>query len=256
MSPPVAKAKVYQQFTLAVPTEKEGATHDRDRADRARRLLDRLVRARARLERDRSPATGSGEERGDPAGDLDGGKVPTDEDAVFRFIGSIELGQDVHVPGAADLLGRHGRRLERRRELRHARADDRGESPISAAAPSSTLAIVALVVGGVGVAARRSSRWRAGAAADMSAGGRARCGRRAGGALALPAAAWAHAALLAHTSAGERHARPRRRPRCASPSASAIEPRFAVISVTDAPGTQVDGGRPAAAPGDRRHDRS
>ena len=45
LSPPVALAKAGQLFTLAVPTEKEDATHDEDRADRPRRLLDRLVRA-------------------------------------------------------------------------------------------------------------------------------------------------------------------------------------------------------------------
>ena len=36
-----------QLYSLAVPTEKEGATHDQDRADRPVGLLDRLVRRRA-----------------------------------------------------------------------------------------------------------------------------------------------------------------------------------------------------------------
>ena len=45
VSPPVAVAKDSQVFTLAVPTEKENATDDVDRADAAGRLRDRLVRS-------------------------------------------------------------------------------------------------------------------------------------------------------------------------------------------------------------------
>jgi copper transport protein len=70
----------------------------------------------------------------------------------------------------------------------------------------------------------------------------------AAAALALPAAAWAHAALL--------HTEPTASRTVNVPPAQVrltysepIEPRFAIVSVTDAQGTQVTSGSPAGAPG-------
>ena len=67
-------------------------------------------------------------------------------------------------------------------------------------------------------------------------------------ALALPAAAWAHAALLRTVPEASRtiNAAPREvRLTYSEP----VEPRFAIVSVTDAAGKQVTSGDPAAAPG-------
>lgn len=71
-----------------------------------------------------------------------------------------------------------------------------------------------------------------------------------GVALALPAAAWAHAALVSTSPLGSKIVTP-------APSqvtltySEPIEPRFAIISVTDAGGHLVTSGPPANAPGDR-----
>ena len=70
LSPPVALAKSGQLFTLAVPTEKEDATTVKVVLTVPGRLLDRLVRPRRRLEA-RGPVDRLGREHRDPAGDLD-----------------------------------------------------------------------------------------------------------------------------------------------------------------------------------------
>jgi copper transport protein len=70
----------------------------------------------------------------------------------------------------------------------------------------------------------------------------------AAAALALPAAAWAHAALLRTVPEASRTintAPPEVRLTYSEP----IEPRFAIVSVTDAAGRQVTSGPPAGAPG-------
>jgi uncharacterized protein YcnI len=88
VSPPVAETKVLQQFTLSVPTEKEGATTtkivltvpDGFAVDsyEAEPGWTRAVRA-----------TGSGESAVVNTITWTGGKVPTDEDSVFRVNASI-----------------------------------------------------------------------------------------------------------------------------------------------------------------------
>ena len=70
----------------------------------------------------------------------------------------------------------------------------------------------------------------------------------AAAALALPAAAWAHAALLKTTPEASRtvnSAPPEVRLTYSEP----VEPRFAIVSVTDAAGRQVTSGQPEAPPG-------
>ena len=89
VSPPVAKAKVLQQFTLSVPTEEEGATT---------RQIEMTVPAGLAIDSfEPSPgwkreeqATGSGEERVIQTVRWSSGSVPTDEDAVFRFNASLD----------------------------------------------------------------------------------------------------------------------------------------------------------------------
>jgi copper transport protein len=70
----------------------------------------------------------------------------------------------------------------------------------------------------------------------------------AAAALALPAAAWAHAALLRTVPEASRtiNAAP---PEVRLTYSEPIEPRFAIVSVTDAAGGQVTSGAPASAPG-------
>jgi copper transport protein len=67
-------------------------------------------------------------------------------------------------------------------------------------------------------------------------------------ALALPAAAWAHAALLRTVPEASRtiNAAP---PEVRLTYSEPVEPRFAIVSVTDASAKQVTSGDPAAAPG-------
>jgi uncharacterized protein YcnI len=89
VSPPVAKSKVLQQFTLSVPTEKEGATTTQ---------IELTVPAGFAIDSfEPSPgwkrseqATGSGEEKTIQKVTWSGGKVPTDEDSVFRFNASLD----------------------------------------------------------------------------------------------------------------------------------------------------------------------
>ena len=70
----------------------------------------------------------------------------------------------------------------------------------------------------------------------------------AAAALALPAAAWAHAALLhtVPTASGTVNTPP---PQVRLTYSEPIEPRFAIVSVTDANGRRVTAGTPARAPG-------
>jgi copper transport protein len=70
----------------------------------------------------------------------------------------------------------------------------------------------------------------------------------AAAALALPASAWAHAALLRTDPVASRtiDAAP---PEVRLTYSEPVEPRFAIVSVTDATGRQVTSGEPVAAPG-------
>jgi copper transport protein len=70
----------------------------------------------------------------------------------------------------------------------------------------------------------------------------------AAAALALPAAAWAHAALLRTTPEPSRTIN-RAPPEVRLTYSEPVEPRFAIVSVTDAQGRQVTSGKPAAAVG-------
>ena len=85
VSPPVAKSKTLQQFTLSVPTEKEGATTTK---------IELTVPAGFAIDSFEPPpagwkqevrSTGSGEDAVVQSVTWTGGKVPTGQDAVFRF---------------------------------------------------------------------------------------------------------------------------------------------------------------------------
>ena len=118
---------------------------------------------------------------------------------------------------------------------------------------SKTIAIIALVVGALGLA-RRRRRARRGEAHGMRIGGRAGALLVAlAVALALPAAAWGHASLLAtQPQASGVLAQPPTQVRLTY--SERIEPRFAVISVTDAHGQPGDGGQPGARARRRERD--
>jgi uncharacterized protein YcnI len=83
MSPPVAQAKVLQQFTLSVPTEKEGA--------RTTKIVLTVPSGFAVDSYEDAPgwkrtvsATGSGDSAVVDTITWSGGKTPTEEDSVFR----------------------------------------------------------------------------------------------------------------------------------------------------------------------------
>ena len=85
MSPPVAAAKKLQQFTLSVPTEKEGATTTEiELTVPSGFAIDSFEPAPAGWKQ-QVQSTGSGESAIVQKVTWTGGHVPTDEDAVFRF---------------------------------------------------------------------------------------------------------------------------------------------------------------------------
>ena len=135
ISPPVALAKAGQVFTLAVPTEKEDATHGKVVLTVPDGFsIDSFVAAPGLEARGAADRLGRG--RRDPEGDLDGREghrarldgAPAGRGRVLPVPGRDRRGEDLRVPGRADLLRRLRRRLVRRRGLRHARADGRGAS--------------------------------------------------------------------------------------------------------------------------------
>src|SRR5437899_2018384 len=89
VSPPVAKAKVLQQFTLSVPTEEEGATTTSIELTVPSGFAIDSFEPEPGWKRSEQ-ATGSGEEKVIQKVTWTGGKVPTGEDAVFRFDASID----------------------------------------------------------------------------------------------------------------------------------------------------------------------
>jgi uncharacterized protein YcnI len=89
VSPPVAKAKVLQQFTLSVPTEEEGATTTSIELTVPSGFAIDSFEPEPGWKRSEQ-ATGSGEEKVIQKVTWTGGKVPTDEDAVFRFNASLD----------------------------------------------------------------------------------------------------------------------------------------------------------------------
>jgi len=85
VSPPVAKAKTLQQFTLSVPTEKENArTTQIELTVPAGFAIDSFEPAPAGWKQE-VQSTGSGESAVVQKVTWTGGSVPTGEDSVFRF---------------------------------------------------------------------------------------------------------------------------------------------------------------------------
>jgi uncharacterized protein YcnI len=89
LSPPVAKAKVLQQFTLAVPTEEENAaTTQVELSVPDGFSIDSFEPSPGWRRSEQS--VGSGEEKVIQKVTWSGGNVPTDEDAVFRFSATLD----------------------------------------------------------------------------------------------------------------------------------------------------------------------
>jgi uncharacterized protein YcnI len=89
ISPPVAKAKVLQQFTLSVPTEEEGATTTSIELTVPSGFAIDSFEPEPGWKRS-VQSTGSGESTFIQKVTWTGGKVPTDEDSVFRFNASLD----------------------------------------------------------------------------------------------------------------------------------------------------------------------
>ena len=93
VSPPVAKAGELQVFTLSVPTEKEGATTRKIELDVPSGFAIDSYAPAAGWKR-HVVATGSGEEAVVHKVVWTGGKIPTEEDAVFQFNATASKAQD------------------------------------------------------------------------------------------------------------------------------------------------------------------
>jgi uncharacterized protein YcnI len=147
MSPPIAKAKVAQQFTLSVPTEEEGATT---------RTIELTVPSGFSIDSfEAEPgwtrveqATGSGEAKTIQHVTWSGGKVPTDEDSVFRFNGSMNSSK-TYTFGVRQTYS-NGKVVDWTGSETDTPAPTI-EAVSSFGGSSSTLTIVALIVGGIGV---------------------------------------------------------------------------------------------------------
>jgi uncharacterized protein YcnI len=86
ISPPVTKSKTLQLFTLAVPTEKEGATTTIEMTPPSGFGIDSFAPAigwKRQLQQ-----TGSGDSAVIQKVTWSGGSVPTGEDSVFQFLAS------------------------------------------------------------------------------------------------------------------------------------------------------------------------
>ena len=149
ISPPVAKTKTSVLFTLAVPTEKEGLTTTKVELTPPSGFgIDSFVPS-VGWKRD-VESTGSGEGTQIQKVTWSGGKVPTDEDAVFQFLANpdssktyqFKVRQTYSDGSLVDWTGPE--------------SSDTPAPTIEAKSSlggggSSTLAITALAVGGVGV---------------------------------------------------------------------------------------------------------
>ena len=149
LSPPVAQANVSQQFTLSVPTEKEGATTTEVELTVPDGLSIDSFEPTPGWKRSEQ-ASGSGEERVINTVKWSGGKVPTGEDAVFRFNGSLAAAKTYSVTVRQTYS--NGKVIDWSGSESSDTPAPRIEAVSSlGGSSSSTLSIVALIVGAVGV---------------------------------------------------------------------------------------------------------
>ena len=148
MGPPVAKAKVAQQFTLSVPTEEEGATTTTIELTVPSGFSIDSFEAEPGWTR-AEQATGSGEEKTIQQVTWSGGKVPTDEDSVFRFNGSMNSSKTYTFKVRQTYS--NGKVVDWTGSESSDTPAPTIEAVSSFGGSSSTLTIVALIVGGIGV---------------------------------------------------------------------------------------------------------
>jgi uncharacterized protein YcnI len=148
VSPPVAKSKAAQQFTLSVPTEEEGATTTEVELTVPNGVALDSFEPTPGWKRTEQ-ATGSGEERVIQKVTWTGGKVPTDEDAVFRFNGSLDSSKNYTF--SVRQTYSNGKVVDWSGPASSDTPAPVVEGVSSLGGSSSTLAIVALIVGAVGV---------------------------------------------------------------------------------------------------------
>jgi uncharacterized protein YcnI len=149
VSPPVAQGKTLQVFTLSVPTEKEDATTTKIELTVPDGFAIDSFEAAPGWKRS-VQATGSGEEAKVTSVTWAGGKVPTEEDAVFHFNASTDANKTYNLPvrqtySDGSVVDWNG-----------SSSDDpvptvKAVSSLGGGGGSSTLAIIALAVGVVGI---------------------------------------------------------------------------------------------------------
>ncbi len=148
MSPPVVKAKLAQQFTLSVPTEEAGATTTTiELTVPSGFSIDSFEAEPGWMRAER--ATGYGEQKTIQQVTWSGGKVPTDEDAVFRFNGSMDSSKTYTFKVRQTYS--NGKVVDWTGSESSDTPAPTIEAVSSFGGSSSTLTIVALIVGGIGV---------------------------------------------------------------------------------------------------------
>jgi uncharacterized protein YcnI len=148
VSPPVAKSKAAQQFTLSVPTEEEGATTTEVELTVPDGVAVDSFEPTPGWKRSEQ-ATGSGEERVIQKVTWTGGSVPTDEDAVFRFNGSLDSSKSYTF--AVRQTYSNGKVVDWSGPESSDTPAPSVEGVSSFGGSSSTLSIIALIVGAAGV---------------------------------------------------------------------------------------------------------
>jgi uncharacterized protein YcnI len=149
VSPPVAMAKAGQVFTLAVPTEEEGATTTTvELTPPAGFAIDSFAPSPGWKREVKQ--TGKGEEAVIQQVTWSGGSVPTGEDALFQFIATPESATTYTF--AVRQTYSNGKVVDWSGSESSDTPAPTIEAKDSLGGGSSTLTIVALVLGGVGVA--------------------------------------------------------------------------------------------------------
>jgi uncharacterized protein YcnI len=149
VSPPVAKAKDLQQFTLSVPTEKENLTTTKiELVVPPGFAIDSFEPAPSGWKQ-QVQSTGSGDSAVVQKVTWTGGSVPTGQDAVFRFNASTS-GSKTYVFDVRQTYS-DGSLVDWNGPETSDNPAPRVEAVGSFGGSSSTLAIVALAVGAIGV---------------------------------------------------------------------------------------------------------
>jgi len=149
ISPPVAKTGVLQQFTLAVPTEKENATTTRIELSVPSGVAIDSFEPEPGWTR-QVKQTGSGESAAIEQVTWAGGKVPTEDDAVFRFQATLTGGSKDYVFEVRQTYS-DGTVVDWNGPESSDTPSPVVEGSSLSGGPSTLLVIAALVVGAVGV---------------------------------------------------------------------------------------------------------